>query len=343
MAAEMAARRALGERGRASVEPLRDAGCAETIAGTRSHCERGMHHQNAIDAEIGDRAANAKVIASAYAERGFRVFPANPATKRALVKWKHGATTDADLISAWWDRWPAAMIGLRTAGLLVIDCDTDKETGAPLGEEEAAELGMDLWIGFRVRTPSGGLHVYFADPGQRAKNSAKEIAQHIDTRGTGGYIIAAGSVRADGGAYVAEGPSLLDGAPPHPPVELLRAVLRGTPWGRALIAPPRTATAPGGFGANTSRYGAAALRKAEHRMQSAQPGARNDTISRNAFGLFQLAGGGAISTTEVERLVVRCCEAVGLDARETRGLIRSARKGLERPRHVPVVGHGRRR
>src|SRR4029077_19014858 len=39
-----------------------------------------------------------------------------------------------------------------------------------------------------VRTPSGGVHVWFASDGE-VRNSTDAIAPGVDTRGVGGYVI----------------------------------------------------------------------------------------------------------------------------------------------------------
>lgn len=41
-----------------------------------------------------------------------------------------------------------------------------------------------------VRTPSGGYHFYFRHPGQHTPNSAGTVAEGVDVRGDGGYVLA---------------------------------------------------------------------------------------------------------------------------------------------------------
>jgi hypothetical protein len=56
-------------------------------------------------------------------------------------------------------------------------------------EAAAGQADTDGWA-FMVRTPSGGLHLYFpADPA-RPQSSWVCAAAHVDFRGAGGYIIA---------------------------------------------------------------------------------------------------------------------------------------------------------
>ena len=67
-----------------------------------------------------------KKEALCYASLGLRVFPLQEKGKKPIPK-SHGvkdATTDAEQVSAWWDRLPSANIGIATGnGLLVIDLD----------------------------------------------------------------------------------------------------------------------------------------------------------------------------------------------------------------------------
>jgi hypothetical protein len=59
-----------------------------------------------------------------------------------------------------------------------------------------------------VRTPSGGLHLYFRlGAGETPRTRSSDIAPGLDTRGIGGSIMAPGSVLPDGRRY-----ELVDGA-----------------------------------------------------------------------------------------------------------------------------------
>ena len=102
-------------------------------------------------------------------------------------------------IARWRRQFPQAGIAVicgSISNLLVLDAD-----GAE-GVREATERGLpDTPM---VRTPSGGLHVYFrAVPGSSFRNGAKMGAsKKIDVRSDGGYVAAPYSVRGDGKRYV---------------------------------------------------------------------------------------------------------------------------------------------
>ena len=90
--------------------------------------------------------------------------------------------------------------------LVVVDLDTH----SPLPEDwrlPGVHDGRDVlallaeWAGqpwpvtYTVKTPTGGLHLYYTSPdGPEIRNSAGKIGPLIDVRGGGGYVLAAGSV-----------------------------------------------------------------------------------------------------------------------------------------------------
>jgi hypothetical protein len=98
---------------------------------------------------------------------------------------EHGcldASTDPRKITAWWTRWPGALIGMPTgpsSGVFVVDVDRLEALG---------ELPRELPETLTVRTPSGGLHFYlnYVDG---ITNRTGQLPTGIDIRGAGGYVI----------------------------------------------------------------------------------------------------------------------------------------------------------
>lgn len=122
-----------------------------------------------------------------WAGHGFRIFPLKPGEKTPVVKdWPHWATTDPALIEQVW-RDHDYNIGVLCAGMTVVDVDV--KNGKP-GKQSFKAL--DLPDTLTVKTPSGGIHCYYASPD--TANSAGKLGDGIDTRGIGGYVIAPGSV-----------------------------------------------------------------------------------------------------------------------------------------------------
>ena len=98
----------------------------------------------------------------ALAEEGIAIFPAGPDKKPLLMSWQTKATTDTDTIRAWLRRWPDAIPAMPTGdrnGLSVLDLDV-RDDGRD-GISAATDLGVQMSRAFTVRTPSGGLHLYY--------------------------------------------------------------------------------------------------------------------------------------------------------------------------------------
>ncbi|QGQ26837.1 bifunctional DNA primase/polymerase [Gimesia benthica] len=134
-----------------------------------------------------------------YAAKGFPVFPLiiggkRPAGDLAPNGCKD-ASTDEDQICEWWTAKPDANIGVVTDGLCVVDID---------GADHAwlSDNGrLDALAGSPVsQTPRGGRHYVFRQNGEPLRNTAGRLADHVDTRADGGYIVAAPSV-VDGKPY----------------------------------------------------------------------------------------------------------------------------------------------
>ncbi|MFC7220979.1 bifunctional DNA primase/polymerase [Streptomyces polyrhachis] len=166
-------------------------------------------------------------------------------------RWCHGfhaATLDEERIDRWWGAAPQFGVGVSCgpARLVVIDIDAHTQslpprdrllpgipmpddvdlTGLATGFHTLAVLSAlrgvaspaDDAATLRVRTPSGGLHVWYrAVDGRRwqcstGSGSGRALAWQVDVRAHGGYIIAPGT-RTTAGAYTA-----LSGAPTPAPL-----------------------------------------------------------------------------------------------------------------------------
>ncbi|MGW7598054.1 bifunctional DNA primase/polymerase [Streptomyces antimycoticus] len=210
------------------------------------------------------------------------------------------ATTDTDLLTAAWAQQPYN-VGIATgpSGLLVVDLDTlkpEEQKGTPDGVanflalcERAEQAVPDT---YRVRTARGGEHLYFTQPpGIRLHSTAGRLAKKIDTRGWGGYVVAAGSTTPDG-TY-----TVLDDRDPVP--------LPG--WLHDALKPPQRPV-HGSTVAITTRasgYAAAALRGEVRNVAMAVDGTRNATLLRAARALGRLVASGDLARPEVEEALSR--------------------------------------
>lgn len=142
--------------------------------------------------------------ATAYAAKGWPVFPVAPSGKVPLTK--NGfkdASTDETRIREWWNEWPTANIAVVTgsrSGLLVLDVD-DRHGG----EESLHELvtPADIPETPTSQTGGGGHHYMFALNGTLYGNRTA-ILPGLDIRGEGGYVVVPPSAHASGMQYVWE-------------------------------------------------------------------------------------------------------------------------------------------
>ena len=129
--------------------------------------------------------------ALAYARRGWPVFPCLPGQK--IPATTHGykdATTDEQQITAWFghaQQWNLA-IATGTPGPDVLDIDQHGQAGNGYpGFARLRRAGLVNGAGAYVRTPTSGMHAYFAGSDQ---HNGRLPSHHLDFRATGGYIVA---------------------------------------------------------------------------------------------------------------------------------------------------------
>ncbi|MGH4033189.1 bifunctional DNA primase/polymerase [Actinomycetota bacterium Odt1-20B] len=270
------------------------------------------------------------------AARGWPVHPLRPGAKSPALhgertctgtgectaghrKWEQRATTNPERIQRAWATSPFN-VGIATgpANLVVVDLDVPKGKGsadAPCGAENLLALceraGQPYPTTYTVRTPSGGQHLYFtAPPHTRLGNTARRLADLVDTRAWGGYVVAPGSI-VDGVAYevtadvpLAELPGWLFGP------------LWDAPEGSTspAIAPPRNAT----------RLARVVLDRERAAIAAAPEGTRESTLFTSARAMGRFVAWGDISRHEVEEAFQWAGEAAGLKAYECRSTLRSA-------------------
>jgi hypothetical protein len=129
--------------------------------------------------------------ALAYAAHDWPVFPCQPGQK--IPATPHGyrnATTDPEQIAYWFSRRPGCNLAIATGfpGPDVLDVDqhgADSDGFAALIKLRDAKLLGDAAA--YVRTPSGGMHVYFTGTHQR---NGHLPGHHLDFLATGGYVLA---------------------------------------------------------------------------------------------------------------------------------------------------------
>ena len=152
--------------------------------------------------------------ALAWAARGFPVFPLAEGTKDVPIvdEFYDVASTDPAVITMWWrDPLTGAErdynVGVSTTGRRVIDIDVKKGRD---GIANYLQLGGHFNT-LVVKTPSGGLHCYFAGEDVAGRVGILGKDSGLDIRSYHNYVLAPGSRTAEG-VYSLE----ID----HTPVEL---------------------------------------------------------------------------------------------------------------------------
>jgi len=115
----------------------------------------------------------------------------------------YAATSDQQQVTAWWTRWPDAMIGLATgprSGVWVLDIDLPDGMASLAALEESNSPLPDT---VEQRTGSGGRQLFFTWPtdGRYIGTSVATLGKNLDVRGNGGYVIIPPSPHPCGDEY----------------------------------------------------------------------------------------------------------------------------------------------
>lgn len=120
--------------------------------------------------------------ALAYASMGYHVFPTVPGGKAPVTKnGLNDATLDRALIESWWLAHPDAGLAVACgpSNLFVIDVDR------PIPWEDFVKE-FNLPVTLVVHTPNG-FHLWYTGQGP---STVGKLAEKVDTRGKGGYVLA---------------------------------------------------------------------------------------------------------------------------------------------------------
>lgn len=119
-------------------------------------------------------------------EYGFAAFPCRPDKKPATPHGFKDATADRAALESLWRRHPGVLIGLPTGaenGFDALDIDP-RHGGDAWHDAHRSRLPATRMH----RTRSGGWHILFLHH-PSVRNTESRIAQGVDTRGEGGYVI----------------------------------------------------------------------------------------------------------------------------------------------------------
>ena len=139
-----------------------------------------------------------------------------------ISDWKRRATTDPKTIASWRREFGNDFgIPLVRMGWVVLDADRH---GGPDGVEALAKLveGREWPQHPIVATAGGGFHHVFGQPDPALGNKTGGLPGGVDVRGEGGWIVAPGTVRADGAKW-----TLVEDHPVPPLPGWIEEIIRG--------------------------------------------------------------------------------------------------------------------
>lgn len=253
----------------------------------------------------------------------FKVFPLVPNNKEPAVKaWRSAATRSLTQIAKWWQYkpWNIGVATGRGSNLVVVDLDGP----------DAIQWSKDTKLPRTrfVRTGKG-CHLYYLYPEGDfdIRNSASKLADFVDIRGNGGYVVAPPSIHPNGSVYAWANPK----TPLVPfPLALAERLHREPipPVPEDFV--PRTTE-------GTSPYGKAVLSNLVDEVRSCPIGARNDTLNRVSFIAGQFVAGGEIERLDAEESLTTSGLSVGLSRTEARNVVsRAMNDASAAPKRAPV-------
>ncbi|WP_033339158.1 bifunctional DNA primase/polymerase [Catenuloplanes japonicus] len=227
----------------------------------------------------------------------------------------YAATRDPQRIAAIVAAVPRGQLAVRTgapSGLVVVD--VDPAHGGTRTLFTLIQTGM-LPPTARVLTGSGGLHLYYAHPGQPIPCSQSMLGPGIDVRGDGGYAVLPPSIHqgtgcpyrwAPGGWPVEEmPPALVTACAPEP-----------TPAPSGAATDPVTLASAGGIS-----YPDRLLDALLHRVRTAGEGRRRTTLYGVARGVAKMVAAGCLTSTDAEAVLTGAGREAGQSEREIRAAI----------------------
>lgn len=297
-----------------------------------------------------------------YAQHGVHIFPVTPHGKLPLLPrctkqedahqpadcgggHGHGlydATTDPATIKRWWTDHPDANIGvaLGANGLFALDVD-GPEGRAHLDElEQAYDRLPDTYQVITGRPEGFGRHHIYRQPATGPQVRNRDLAPKLETRGTGGYVIAPPSIHPSGRVYLAEGSW---GQIADPPAWLVALATRE----RTTPPPPAgPQLPPGDDPVAEKRLKGLAGHLA---LMDADTG-RNNALNHAAHTCGRLIAADRLDRAHVEHTLTTAAQRCGLDRDPDcgpRGITATIRSGIEAgltdpdhdtPLHVPTPG-----
>lgn len=128
-----------------------------------------------------------------YSKKEWRVLPVSSKKVPLIRSWPSKASSELDIIQQWWKQYPYANVGLATgreSGFWVLDIDIKHGVnGLESISKEFKDFDASTFPA-HVRSPSGGLHIYFQWCDDLPVTVAANVLPGVDIRGETGFIMA---------------------------------------------------------------------------------------------------------------------------------------------------------
>ncbi len=245
-----------------------------------------------------------------YTEHNIKVFPVKRQDKKPLcANGFKAATTDKVVLQEWNKKFPDCNIGIPTGqinNIFVVDID---------GEQGFESLNRLELIYGKLDAPTvktgKGKHLYFKMPENvELKCSTSKIADHIDIRANGGYVVAPPSIHENGHRYTWENFVSNQDFPDAPT------------WLISLMTNAEKQTLP--------------VSGVLEEISNAPQGQRNDTLYKRSISLIRRAMRKNLNMAEIKENIINAAILSGLSKEESIKTFDNALKFVEENCNIPA-------
>ena len=249
-------------------------------------------------------------IAMFYAQKNIKTFPIKRQGKSPLCsKGFKSATTDKVVLQEWNNKFPNCNVGIPTGqinNIFVVDVD---------GKQGFESLNRLELIYGKLDAPTvitgKGKHLYFKMPENvELKCSTSKIADHIDIRANGGYVVAPPSIHENGHQYTWENFIPNQGFPEAPS------------WLISLITNAEKQPLP--------------VSGVLEEISNAPQGQRNDTLYKRSLSLIARAMRENLNIADIKENIINAGMLSGLSKEEATKTFDNALKFVEENYNTPA-------
>lgn len=280
---------------------------------------------------------------------GFHVFPVQSSDDKEKDKspvsvgsWTAESTCNPATLKRWFEN-TTAMPAIDCGKSRIVVIDLDRHGGPDgvenfkkiMGVRDLTELGCPV-----IETAGGGYHVIYTQPIEGEPIGCRKGALAglgIDTKGSGGYVVAVGSVRHDGRSYrqMPGTPDLFEamrnGTIPPLPAKIAEMIRASKAWSEDSIksdAGARSASHDATVGGRERAWAQAALAGKKTELAQTPKGERNIVANAIAYKIGRIVGARWLPLDEAKSALADACHANGLAKEDPRGCARTLASGL---------------